>query len=57
MFCVWRPWMKWPLLALLAYFVITNPERAADATVAIWNGLITLAEGLFSFVQAIFDRI
>ncbi len=48
--------MKWPVLAVLLYYVVTQPDQAADIAVAIWNGLLTVMQGIFSFIQSIFDR-
>lgn len=53
---MWRPWMKWPIVALAVFFAVTQPDRAADFVVACWNGAVVVAEGIFAFLGAIFER-
>ncbi len=50
-------WLRWLLLALLVYFVIANPQEAAELTREIVGGAVTLftgaAESVSTFLRSI----
>jgi hypothetical protein len=38
---------------LVIYFIVTSPQSAANITHTLWNGAVTVANGLGSFVDSL----
>ena len=54
--CVWRPWMKFPIIGILVFFAVTKSQESAVAVKGLWDFTIFLAEGIWSFFDALIDQ-
>ncbi len=45
-----KKFLKWGAIALLVFFVVTQPASAADVVRSLGDGLVTVANGFSTFV-------
>jgi hypothetical protein len=45
--------LTWGLVAFLVFYVVTQPDQAADTLQAIGGGLRSVAEGFSNFVSGL----
>jgi hypothetical protein len=43
------------LVLFVAYFLVTNPEGAADTVETLWNGIVSFFESVLDFITALFS--
>jgi hypothetical protein len=50
-----RKFIVGAIVLFIAYFLITNPEGAANLVQGIWNAVVSFFDSVLNFISALFS--